>query len=103
MESGLDYIGQEKKYFFMNKYSPKKCPTQQVKRASIPFLYSWLHYAPQGWYDHIKKLEEEAKSAEERKQNPFKKCSFCAAPETDLRKHKVCSACKKAFYCSADC
>jgi hypothetical protein len=26
LESGLDYIGQEKKYLFMNKYSPKKCP-----------------------------------------------------------------------------
>lgn len=26
IEQGLDYIGQEKKYNFMNKYGPKKCP-----------------------------------------------------------------------------
>ena len=26
LEQGFDYIGQEKKYYFMNKFSPKKCP-----------------------------------------------------------------------------
>ncbi len=87
----------------MNRFSPKKCPDQQIKRSQIEHLYSWSHYAPQSWYDHLKKLEEEARTAEEKKNNPAKKCNFCAAPESDLRKHKVCSACKQAFYCSADC
>lgn len=32
-----------------------------------------------------------------------KKCTFCATPESETRKHKVCSACKQAFYCCADC
>lgn len=26
MESGTDVLGLEKKYNFINKYSPKKCP-----------------------------------------------------------------------------
>lgn len=26
LESGLDVLSQEKKYHFVNKYSPKKCP-----------------------------------------------------------------------------
>jgi len=27
-ESGLEILNQEKKYHFINKYSPKKCPDQ---------------------------------------------------------------------------
>jgi hypothetical protein len=46
LESSLDVLGQEKKYHFINKFSPKKCPEQQVKRDSIRHLYSWLHFAP---------------------------------------------------------
>ena len=55
-----------------------------------------MHYAPQGWFDHLKKIEDDLKTAEERKKNAnlVKKCSFCMAPESDIRKHKVCSACK---------
>lgn len=105
LEHGFDQIGQEKKYHFMNKYSPKKLPAAQVKRENLPFIYSWMHYAPQQWFEHIRKLEDDARLAEERKKNTtlVKKCSFCGAPESDIRKHKVCSACKQAFYCSADC
>lgn len=87
----------------MNKYGPKKCPEKHIKREKVDFIYSWSHYAPQGWYEHLKKIEEDKKTAEDRKNNPQKKCTFCAAPESDLRKHKVCSACKSAFYCSPDC
>lgn len=105
LEHGYDNIGQEKKYYFMNKFSPKKFPDQQIKRESIEFIYSWMHYAPQQWFEHLRRLEEEAKISEDRKKNVVlvKKCSFCGAPESDLRKHKVCSACKEAFYCTGDC
>lgn len=105
VESGLDILGIEKKYYFANKYSPKKLPEQRIRRDKVTFVYSWTHYAPQAWYDHLKKLEDDLKTAEERKQNAalVKKCSFCTAPESDLRKHKVCSACKSAFYCTTDC
>jgi len=41
METGLDVLEQEKKYHFINKYSPKKCPEQQVTRDSIKHIYSW--------------------------------------------------------------
>ena len=58
LEVGLDYLSQEKKYYFMNKFSPKKLPDQGVKREAIESIYSWLHYAPQGWYEHLKKTEE---------------------------------------------
>lgn len=41
IESGLDVLGEEKKYNFMNKFGPKKCPNDQVKREDIKHLYSW--------------------------------------------------------------
>lgn len=105
LEHGFDQLSLEKKYHFLNKCSPKKLPALAQKRSDIPILYSWIHYAPIQWFDHLKMLEEELKSAEERKKNVnlVKKCSFCTAPESDLRKHKVCSACKSAFYCTTDC
>lgn len=46
LENALDVLGQEKKYYFINKYGPKKCPDLQVRRDTIRHLYSWLHYAP---------------------------------------------------------
>lgn len=105
LENGFDHLSLEKKYHFINKFSPKKLPALAEKRSSLPHLYSWIHYAPIQWFDHLRKLEEELKTAEERKKNAdlVKKCSFCTAPESDLRKHKVCSACKSAFYCTTDC
>ena len=41
---------EEKKYHFINKFSPKKCPNEQVKREDIKNLYSWIHHAPQTWF-----------------------------------------------------
>jgi len=32
-----------------------------------------------------------------------KLCSNCQSPEGQALKHKICSACKQAFYCSVDC
>ena len=47
LESSLEVIGQEKKYNFINKLGPKKCPGDQIKRDSLRHIYSWMHYAPQ--------------------------------------------------------
>jgi len=72
----------------------------------LKYIYSWEDYAPVTWYDHLRRKELERKTEEERKKKgeiEVKKCTFCQTPETDLRKHKVCSQCKQAFYCSADC
>ena len=41
LENGLDTLGDEKKYNFMNKFGPKKCPDQQIKRESLKHMYSW--------------------------------------------------------------
>ena len=40
-ETGLDVLGNEKKYNFINKYGPKKCPDDHKLRADIEHLYSW--------------------------------------------------------------
>jgi hypothetical protein len=79
LEHGYDQLANEKKFHFINKYSPKKLPALAEKRSAIPHLYSWVHYAPIQWFDHLRKLEEEAKTVEERKRNAdlVKKCSFC--------------------------
>lgn len=62
MENGLDVLGDEKKYNFMNKFGPKKCPDAHVQRSSITNLYSWQHYAPLQWFEHVKRTENEIKS-----------------------------------------
>lgn len=41
LENGLDYLGKENKYNFMNKYSPKKLPDQMMAREKVQFIYSW--------------------------------------------------------------
>ena len=41
LENGLDTLSDEKKYNFMNKFGPKKCPGDQIIRESIKNMYSW--------------------------------------------------------------
>ena len=41
LENGLDTLGDEKKYNFLNKFGPKKCPDQTIARDSIKNMYSW--------------------------------------------------------------
>ena len=43
LETGLneEALGNEKKYHFVNKFGPKKCPNDKVVRSDIPNLYSW--------------------------------------------------------------
>ena len=62
LEDKLDYLGQEKKYQFLNKFGPKKCPDQQQKRAQLRNLYSWYHYAPISWFNQIRKDDTEMKN-----------------------------------------
>jgi len=63
LETSLDILGTEKKYFFANKYGPKKCPDDQQKRGDQKHLYSWSHFAPQQWFDYHRRSEAEIKSA----------------------------------------
>jgi len=46
IENAFDVLGQEKKYNFINKFGPKKCPKEQVTREQVKNIYSWQHYAP---------------------------------------------------------
>jgi hypothetical protein len=41
LENGLDTLGDEKKYNFLNKFGPKKCPEKVIARDSIKCMYSW--------------------------------------------------------------
>ena len=99
----MDTLGQEKRYNFMNKFSPKKCPDQQVKRDSLRHLYSWSHYAPIEWFIHVKNQEQAMENARTGNVQLGKLCSNCQSPEGATLKHKICSACKQRFYCSTDC
>lgn len=53
MDNNLTVLSQEKKYNFINKFGPKKCPDQQIKRSSIDIHYSWNDYAPLAWYQYL--------------------------------------------------
>lgn len=92
LESGYEVLGQIKKYESLNRFSPKKCPEKQVKRADIKLIYSWIHYAPISWFEEQRKLEEDVKAAKENKGAPlFNLCSYCSTPESQTQKHKRCS------------
>ena len=60
LESGLAVLKEEKKYNFINKFGPKKCPDKQVKRDELKHLYSWQHYAPLPWFEQVKKERQPA-------------------------------------------
>ena len=102
LEKHLEVIGQEKKYNFINKFGPKKCPGDQIKRDSIRHVYSWNHYAPQQWFDYTNRQETEIDNKTNGKVNGVES-SMCRSPEGLVLKHKLCSRCNKTFYCSVDC
>ena len=77
LENEFAVIGQEKKYNFINKFGPKKLPDQQIQRSSVKHIYSWHHYAPMQWYQHVKNLELELKNKKEGKVVEGKMCSTC--------------------------
>ena len=62
LENGLDYLGKENKYNLTNRFGPKKCASEQIKRHEIPTVYSWIEYAPLEWHNHLVKLEEDIKN-----------------------------------------
>lgn len=104
LTNNWDNLGKVAKYNLKNRYGPKKLPDQAVSRESIKHIYSWTHYAPLSWFQHLAKLEDRTKVAQKTgKQMEFPQCSYCGAPETETIKHKRCSQCKQALYCSADC
>jgi hypothetical protein len=104
LETGLEVLGQVKKYESSNRFGPKKMPERQVKRSSIAHLYSWTQYAPLAWFEEQRKLEEDVKNAKDNKGAPaFNLCSYCSTPESQTMKHKRCSQCKQRLYCSTDC
>lgn len=96
MDKGVEYFEKEGKYHLMNKYSPKKCPDEQIRRCDIKFLYSYKNYARPEYFKHLEKLDEDSR------RDASIKCSHCGCPEGST-KHKICSACKKKYYCSVEC
>lgn len=103
LESGLDVLKEEKKYNFINKFGPKKCPDMQIKRDEVKHLYSWLHYAPLPWFEQVKKERAPAVKPNFLNVTNMIICNSCQAPEGVALKHKVCSACKQVHYCSVEC
>lgn len=99
LDNGIEYFEKEGKYHLMNKYSPKKCPDQHIKRQDVKFLYSYKNYARPEYFKHLEKLEEDAKAELEKTSI---KCAHCGVYQGEV-KHKVCSACKKRYYCSVTC
>ena len=104
LETGFDVLGTENKYNMLNRFGPKKQPANKVVRSSIPILYSWMHYAPQQWFEQQRQFAAAVTNQQENQGRAlFKLCSFCSSPEGDAIKHKQCSQCKQRLYCSTDC
>lgn len=99
LEKGDDAFFKEARYHSTNRFSPKKCPESAKKRGDIKHLYSYSHYARPEYFEHLDKLEEEAKRGAV---DTRIKCGNCNKIEEGV-KHKQCSACKKMFYCSVEC
>lgn len=104
LEHGFDNLGKLAKYNMKNKYSPKKLPEQAKTRESIANIYSWNHYAPLSWFQHIRKMEDLVKQAQtDGAPIQFNMCSYCGSPESQTIKHKRCSQCRQRLYCSQEC
>ena len=105
MENGLEKLGKTSMYNMKNKYSPKKLPDQQVRRSEVLFLYSWTHYAPLKWFEHIRRIEDSVNDSQKTggAAKLFALCDYCQSPESNTIKHKRCSQCKQRLYCSNDC
>ena len=99
-QKGMVYLEKESKYHLTNKFSPKKCPDEKKVRSEIKMLYSYKFYARPEYFENERKLQREAELAVQR--SSAIKCNSCGSPE-GKKKHKVCSACKKTYYCTADC
>ena len=84
LENGFDSLGKESKYNLQNRFSPKKMAARQVLRSSLPFLYSWMHYAPLNFFESQRKLESDIANAKENKGTAaiFNLCSYCGSPES---------------------
>ena len=55
LESGFEVLSVEKKFNFINKFGPKKCPDRVITRESVPHIYSWSHFATPQWHAHTRK------------------------------------------------
>ncbi len=100
-DKGIEYFeAKESRYHIANKFSPKKMPEAHILRSSIKPLYSYKVYARPEYYQHLKQKKRDAIEAAQKAKAV--KCNSCGSPE-GKKKHKVCSACKKVYYCSTDC
>jgi len=89
LETGFDVLGVENKYNMLNRFGPKKCPDKKVVRSSIPILYSWMHYAPQQWFESQRQFQAAVRIQQENKgEAAFGLCSYCSSPEGATIKHK---------------
>jgi hypothetical protein len=105
LDNGIDQLSRLNKFNMMNKFGPKKMPNQVLKRSD-QMLYSWTHYAPQSYFEDIKKTAEiisKSKSKGSVSSLSINKCDYCGAPEPTTIPHKRCSQCKQRLYCSIDC
>lgn len=103
LENGFEALADEKKYNFVNKFGPKKCPDQAIDRANDTQIYSWQHFAPLQWTQYQRKMAHDAKLKKEGKSDDIITCASCQAPQGLAIKHKICSACKSVYYCSQEC
>jgi hypothetical protein len=98
---GYQHLEKETKYNMMNRFGPKKCPKDVRKRSHVKQIYSYVHYARPEYFESEKKKEDLAEEVEFSKKCEY--CKICKKAESKDRKHKICSACKQAFYCSVEC
>ena len=59
LEKGIKHFEKESKYHLANRYSPKKCPDQQILRKSIKPLYSYKMYARPEYFQNIEQEQKE--------------------------------------------
>ena len=64
-------LNDEKRYHFVNKFSPKKCPNEEIKREDIRHLYSWTHHAPLQWFQHFNKVDKDIQRTKTGNSNPI--------------------------------
>jgi hypothetical protein len=63
LANGFEKLGKQSMYNMKNKFCPKKLPAEKKVRADLAQLYSWNHYAPLKWFEHLRRFDDNVQNA----------------------------------------
>ena len=88
----MEYLQKENKYRLLNRMCPKKGEAGKCKHEEEGIIYAYANYINTAYHKDVEAAE---------RQDGIR-CNTCKSMQ-GATEFKVCSACKKVYYCSRDC